>query len=187
MNVIAAMPLESAKSLLALYDGGAWNCCGACDCSAEASGQDDIEVDNDGHVSEHTYEMFVDCTGQGLVDIDRFPFPNMIQRGVAVEASAPLRDPQSIDDFDEELRNNVLDGSPARLKLGGIAIDGYFRVIGADGQSNPRYLISRFHTPLAYAPIRIWTSSLRYYSCDCCSSAWRRPVNGSSLSGRTRT
>ncbi len=82
--------------------------------------------------------MFVDCTGQGSVDIDRFPFPNMIQRGVAVEASAPLRDPQSIDDFDEELRNNVLDGSPARLKLGGIAIDGYFRVIGADGQSNPR-------------------------------------------------
>ncbi len=63
----------------------------------------------------------------------------MIERGVAVGASAPLRDRQSIDQLARELREKVLDGSPPMLKLGGIAIDGYYRVVGDDGQSNRAY------------------------------------------------
>ena len=140
MNVIAAMPLQSARSLLALYDAGRLELVpGRVNIVRKAQGKTTIEVENDGQVSQHTYEMFVDCTGQGSVQLDRFPFPDMIERGIAVEAWAPLRDRKSIEEFDRELREKVVDiDSQAKLRLGGIAIDGYYRIIGDDGQSNPR-------------------------------------------------
>ena len=76
MNVIAAMPLKSAKTLLALYDAGHLELIpGRATIRKKLAGKTIIEVENDGQVSQHEYEMFVDCTGQGSIEIDRFPFP----------------------------------------------------------------------------------------------------------------
>ena len=140
MNVIAAMPLKSAKTLLALYDAGHLELLpGRATIRQKTAGKTIIEVENDGQVSYHEYEMFVDCTGQGSIEIDRFPFPTLLTSGAVVEASAPLRDRKSIEVLDEKLREKLLDtGGQSRLRLGGIAIDGYFRIIGDNGQSNPR-------------------------------------------------
>lgn len=140
MNVIAAMPLKSAKTLLALYDAGHLELLpGRVSIRQKTAGKTVIEVEDGGQVSQHEYEMFVDCTGQGSIEIDRFPFPSLLTSGAVVEASAPLRDQSSIEAFDERLCEKLLGiGGPSRLRLGGIAIDGYFRIIGDDGQSNPR-------------------------------------------------
>ncbi len=88
------------RSLLALHDAGRLELLpGRVTVKQKIEGRTIIEVEHAGQVSQHTYEMFVDCTGQGAVELDQFPFPNMIECGVAVEASAPLRDQKSIDKF----------------------------------------------------------------------------------------
>ena len=140
MNVIAAMPLKSAKTLLALYDAGHLELLpGRATIQQKTAGKTVIEVENDGQVSQHEYEMFVDCTGQGSIEIDQFPFPTLLNSGAVIEASAPLRDRKSIEAFDDRVTEKLLDiGGQSRLRLGGIAIDGYFRIIGENGQSNPR-------------------------------------------------
>ncbi len=140
MNVIAAMPLNSAKTLLALYDAGRLELVpGQVTIRQKRAGETVVEVENAGQTSEFSYQMFVDCTGQGSVEMDRFPFPSLVESGAAVEATAFLRDRASIDAFDDQLRKKLVDsGGQPKLKLGGIAIDGYFRIIGDDGQPNPR-------------------------------------------------
>ncbi len=65
MNVIAAMPLESAKSLLALYEAGRLELApGRVTVREKALGKTTIEVDYRGQVSHSTYQMFVDCTAK---------------------------------------------------------------------------------------------------------------------------
>lgn len=140
MNVIAAMPLNSAKTLLALYDAGRLELVpGQVAIRQKLERETIIEVDNDGQISRYSYQMFVDCTGQGSVELDHFPFPSLVESGAVVEATASLRNRGSIEAFDEKLREKLVDtGGQTKLRLGGIAIDGYFRIIGDHGQPNPR-------------------------------------------------
>lgn len=140
MNVIAAMPLPSAQTLLALSDAGRLELVpGRVTIKATSHGETTIEIDNDGEVSERSYKMFIDCTGQGSVELGQFPFRSMIRAGTVVEAAVSFRDRESIKELDNSLRDKVISSAKdPKLRLDGIAIDGRYRVIGNDGSSNPR-------------------------------------------------
>lgn len=140
MNVIAAMPLLSAKTLLALNDAECLELVqGRVAIKEKQQGQTIVEIDNLGVVSERSYRLFVDCTGQGSVRLEQFPFSTLVDSGTVVEASVPFRERKSIETLTDEVRNNVFDFKDGKnLKLSGIAIDGYYHPIGADGISNPR-------------------------------------------------
>ena len=140
MNVIAAMPLVSAKTLLALHDAGRLELMpGRVTIKQKIQGRTIIEMEQDGVVSERSYEIFVDCTGQGNVPLEQFPFSTLVESGTVIEASAPFREPNSIEALTDELREKVFEVEDGKnLKLSGIAIDGCYRPIGPDGMSNLR-------------------------------------------------
>ncbi len=122
VNVIAAMPLQSAKTLLALHDAGKLEVvAGMVEVKDKRDGEIVIEVNDDGELTEHRYRMFVDCSGQEPVTIETYPFPSLVESGGVTRATAAYRD-ESI--------------SPEELP--GIAIDSSYRVIDRDGQPSER-------------------------------------------------
>ncbi len=140
MNVIAAMPLASAQTLLALHDAGKLELVsGRVSIKDKRDGVTQIEVDSDGETKLRTYRLFIDCSGQGSLDVDEYPFPSLTREGAVSEAMAAFRDHGAANRVDESQLENIVqhNGSPA-MRLGGIAIDGYYRVIGRDGQPNDR-------------------------------------------------
>lgn len=140
MNVIAAMPLASAQTLLALHDAGKLELVsGRVSIKDKCHGVTKVEVDNDGQISERTYRMFIDCSGQGSIEVDDYPFPGLIKNGAVTGAVAGFRHASAADKTDQSLAEDIVqhNGRPA-MRLGGIAIDGYYRLVGSDGQSNDR-------------------------------------------------
>lgn len=137
MNVIAAMPLCSAQTLLALHDAGKLDVvAGRVTVKEKHAGETEVEVESAGAKSKRSYRMFIDCSGQGALDIEKYPFPSMIKAGTVSEAIARFRDLSAVSDSGSE-HLTYSDGKPS-MRLGGIAIDGYYRVVGDDGESNPR-------------------------------------------------
>lgn len=140
MNVIAAMPLQSAQTLLALADAGRLELVpGRVTIKEKLPGKTVVTVDNEGELSEHTYRMFVDCSGQGTVDIDQFPFPSLVTAGTVSPATARFRSRRAVEKLSSADRERVIEqDDQLRYELGGIAIDGCYRVVGKDGQPSPR-------------------------------------------------
>lgn len=137
MNVIAAMPLCSAQTLLALHDAGKLEVvAGRVTVKEKRVGETEVEVESAGEKSKRCYQMFIDCSGQGALDIEKYPFPSMVKSRTVSEAIARFRDLAAVADAGSE-HLTYSDGKPS-LRLGGIAIDGYYRVVGDDGESNPR-------------------------------------------------
>ena len=138
MNVIAAMPLASAQTLLALHDAGKLELVpGRVSIKNKGADGTTIEVDNDGQAGEHKYRMFIDCSGQGSIDADDYPFPSLVSSGSVTEAVASFRHDLAVEQIDQQQSENIVQrGGRAALRLGGIAIDGYYRVIGKDGRPN---------------------------------------------------
>ena len=134
MNVIAAMPIKSARTLLALREAGRIELRrGYVTVTGKDDGRTTIEVDDDGDVSEDTYRLFVDCSGQGTVDLETFPFRGLVDQGVVRAAEA-----------------ETLDGGTEELV--GIDIDPTYRVIGTDGQPNDRVYDVAFPHTLGLRP-----------------------------------
>lgn len=177
MNVIAAMPLASARTLLALSDAGKLDLVpGRVSIKAKSPGVTKIEVDNDGELSERTYRMYIDCSGQGSLDIDDYPFPSLVTAGSVTEAIAVFRDATAMNRVDPPLREDIVQHKGrSAIRLGGIAIDGYYRVIGEDGQPNDRiYDIAFPHA----TGIRPYSYGLQ--ACDATAAivveSWRKQV-----------
>ncbi len=140
MNVIAAMPLSSARILLALNDAGKLDLiAGRVSIKDKTEGWTTVSIESDTKTIEREYQMFIDCSGQGSLDLDDYPFPSMTKCGTASEATAKFRNASSIKSLDDSDRDRVEErGGESVLRLGGIAIDGYYRVIGSDGCPNTR-------------------------------------------------
>ncbi len=79
--------------------------------------------------------MFVDCTGEGSVPFGDFPFPGLISRGLVAKARAKYDRKASPEIAGSQLSKEGVDGEEP-LDLGGIAIDGFQRVIGDKGEAN---------------------------------------------------
>lgn len=144
MNVIAAMPLPSGRILLALYDAGKLDIVSG---KASVAGRDEakggivIEVeDEEGGKSSLSYRLFIDCSGQKPLEPADYPFPGLVESGSVRKARAPFADPARAEELvPEEKRDHLEDGGDGTAYvIGGIDIDGSYRIIGGDGKANPR-------------------------------------------------
>lgn len=140
MNVIAAMPLHSANIMLALHQAGRLDLLsGRVSITDKRDGETHVEVDNNGVKSSHSYRMFVNCSGQGGVGLDAYPFAGLKNAGVVSEAGVPFRDDAARAELASTDPDKVSDSDGEDvLRAGGIAIDGYYRLIDRHGKSNER-------------------------------------------------
>ncbi len=154
MNVIAAMPLKSARKLLALADAGHLELMpGYVEIAEVKPGSTVITVENEGATTEHEYRLFVDCSGQGTIDYEQFPFLSLRESGVVSQATVPFNDPNVIQESAVKASEIIhVETSKAILRVGGIAIDGFYRVIGTDEKPNPRIFDIAFPHTTGFRP-----------------------------------
>lgn len=134
MNVIAAMPLPSARILLALRDAGRLELVkGRLTVEKVEDGTTSVSIDDDGEVTTREYRLFVECGGQPPVTIEDYPFRSLVDDGTVTAASV-----RSVDGGREE--------------LAGIAIDPGYRVLDETGEANRRIVEIAFPHTLGLRP-----------------------------------
>lgn len=152
MNVIAALPLSSAAILLALYDA---NCIALKEGRVEilehqnVSGKTIIEVTDKNSKTEKTeYDMFVNCSGQGKLEFDDYPFSSLVEQGIVRKASAKFKDIPSKKTIKSDQTKNILfTENEALWFTGGIDVDAGYRVIKKNGSPEERiHDVSFIHT-----------------------------------------
>lgn len=140
MNVIAALPLPSARILLALHEAGKLEIIpGRVQVMETAAGATatTVTVENDGQKSEITYRLFVDCSGQGPLVPEEFPFPSFLAAGGIRPARAAFCEAQAAERLPREQREKVLEEQGRWFyPIGGIDIDRGYRLIGRDGRAS---------------------------------------------------
>ncbi len=138
MNVIAAMPLTSAASILALYDAGNLDLV-----TGHVSIPDEqpdnrvtsVSVEDGGRETTIDYRMFVDCGGQKALELEDYPFASLVADGTVRRARARFADASAVKSLPPEKRDRL---ENEEYLIGGIDIDSGYRVIGIDGRPNPR-------------------------------------------------
>lgn len=170
MNVIAAMPLESGNILLALHDAGKVGLVAGKVTIADGGDEEGMTTllveSEDGSVTRTNYRMFIDCGGQKPLGLPDYPFASLVTGGVACMARACFADAAEAEAEAEAASDEVKEhlgtenGEPV-YELGGVAVDGTYRLVGSDGKGN-----ARIHD-IAFPH----TSGLRPYSygLQCCS------------------
>lgn len=152
MNVIAALPLQSAEILLALYDSGSIALeegkVEICD-KSYLQNKTCIKVKNEKEgCKEICYDMFINCSGQKGLELEDFPFESLKKQGVVRAASAEFNTKEkqnirSLKDKDKILKRK----DTYCLKLSGIDIDSGYRTINTKGETNQGlYDINFTHT-----------------------------------------
>ena len=153
MNVIAAMPLQSAEILLALYDAKCIKLK-----SGRVSLSDTSFINNktllfvhqeDGSVEETEYRLFVNCGGQKKIEIEDYPFQSLVEKGVIQCATAKFAKKDSAESHLEEIEAHTIISNNicAPLKISGIAVDSTYRTINNKGLPNDcLYDINFTHT-----------------------------------------
>ncbi len=142
MNVIAALPLQSAEILLALYDSG---------CIELKKGRVELKEDSftgDGTIIymkseteptlELKYRMFIDCSGGKKFVLEDFPFKSLVKNETICPASASFSQtplPRAIKEKYQE-RIILTQDKQARLELSGIQIDSGYMTIDRSGNPN---------------------------------------------------
>jgi len=148
MNVIAAMPLQSAEMLLALHEAGKVRLVAGkvkIEGKGHESGTTRITVESGDNKQEIEYRTFVDCSGQKAMELGEFPFDALTDGGAVREARAKFLDKKASAKVDDD--KLLIEDGETMLRTGGIDIDSAFRIVGIDGSSNPRiYDISFPHT-----------------------------------------
>ena len=143
MNVIAAMPLPSGDTILALRDAGKLDIQSgkvSIEEKAEKEGMTTITVDDEGKVSTVSYRMFIDCSGQKGLELEDYPFPSLVKAGLARKARASFVSPDTAaSGVPEEKKDHLFrDKAALYFHTGGVDIDATYRLIGSDGAANPR-------------------------------------------------
>jgi len=191
MNVIAAMPLDSANTILALHDAGKLDMIpGKVTLSEipDETGKTTILVEHDGESSSARYRMFIDCSGQKALELEEYPFPSLVNNGLVRKARVSFIDPAKAAALPEEKQNHLFqnDGE-LLLHTGGVDIDGAYRIIGQDGKADQRIHDIAFpHT----SGVRPYSYGLQ--ACNDTSEivvrAWLQEIRaGKSISGDVMT
>ncbi len=142
MNVIAAMPIESGHKLLALYDAGKIAMISGKVSIADEPAEDGsttITVTEDEQETVLSYRMFIDCSGQKPLELEDYPFPRLVKDGTARRARAHFENAASAEALTSDQQANLFQAEGETVyHIGGIDIDGTYRLIGRDGSPNPR-------------------------------------------------
>lgn len=157
LNVVAAMPLPSASSIMALHEAGVLDLkSGKVEVpeSQPSSDQTRVEITDSGKVETIDYRMFIDCGGQKPVETDEYPFRTMVEQAIITPARA--RFAGDIDDNDPRLEgiSNKIAPTPDGhiLEIGGIAVDAAFCPLRADGTPHPHIHEISFPSTLGLRP-----------------------------------
>lgn len=142
MNVIAALPLQSAEILLALYEA---NCveikAGLVSFEEDSFVKDKtiitVELE-DGSFEKLEYKLFVNCGGQKMVELENYPFNSLVKQGLVKCATAKFANPKNVDKESDDRHSEKLiyNGDGIRLKISGIDIDSIYRTINSNGNAN---------------------------------------------------
>ncbi len=149
MNVIAAMPLQSAKIMLALYDAGALDMIsGEIEEIKPGHGKVHVTIDQDDSKSATEYRLFVECGGDKKVTLENFPFRSLISDQIVRPARIAFAKRGAA--FDLSLEDSKLvftERGIAYYTLAGIDVTKAYRIIGSDGVTNSKIIdLSFLHT-----------------------------------------
>ncbi|WP_395751131.1 FAD/NAD(P)-binding protein [Prosthecobacter sp.] len=185
MNVIAAMPLPSGNSILALYDAGKLEMVSGRVVRIRkltSKGVTAVVVEQDGKERICTYRMFIDCSGQKSVNLRRYPFPSLVRTRRVRRAQSPFLKAGEWKEVSPE-KEALVEKKRGQwfYETGGIDIDDAYRIIGADGRPNPRIHDIAFphvtgHRPYSYGlqacahtsarVVRSWVAELKENESD---------------------
>lgn len=171
MNVIAAMPLPSGETMLALHDAGKLEMISGKVEIARIQPRGDrtrITVTEGKRETVIDYEMFIDCGGQKPLEVEDYPFQTLVHHGRVRRAVAVFEDEGNADVMVPEEKRRLIttdDAGRTAYQVGGLDIDPAYRLISAGGKPDARLYEISF--PL--------TSGLRPYSygLQACSETAR--------------
>ncbi|MEO8254582.1 MAG: FAD/NAD(P)-binding protein [Flavobacterium sp.] len=158
MSVIAALPINSANILLALYKAKCIDLIAGkvtiIDTQATAK-KTVVEIENEkGKISTADYNMFINCGGQQKVSFENYPFPSMLESKTIRKARAKFKRKPTA----KELENPAIEkavfyiNKEAFLDTGGIDIGSTYKVINQNGNAEPRILDLTFTHTLGCRP-----------------------------------
>ncbi|WP_435654303.1 FAD/NAD(P)-binding protein [Cellulophaga baltica] len=149
LNVIAAMPLESAKIMLALHKKGKLSlkkgAVKLLDQKTSDQKETSIEVGNE----KISYKKFITCSGQKSISLKNFPFQSLVHSGKVRAARSKVASIKKMYDLiGEERQFNLIKNKKSwYLKLNGIDVSTNFQLIDVSGNEVPNlYDLSFTHT-----------------------------------------
>ncbi|WP_246130365.1 FAD/NAD(P)-binding protein [Bizionia saleffrena] len=142
MNVIAALPLDSAEILIALYKADVIDLIAGNVERIENLNTDKttIEITTDKRPRQtKAYDMFINCSGNDNVELANYPFQSIVKSGIVSRAKAKFEGAHSINDLDQSIdRNHVVSiKNDLFLLTGGIEIDAAYRLLSTTGKVQP--------------------------------------------------
>lgn len=153
MNVIAALPLSSARTLLALYDAGCITLMkGRVEIIDDPSkdGKTIINVSNAGEKTKTiSYNMFINCSGQGNIKFEDYPFPTLLKDNFVRKARAKFKSAPDHSFLNSAIKkkNILMTENESYVYTGGIDIDAGYRIIDSYGNPDSRiHDVSFVHT-----------------------------------------
>lgn len=149
MNVIAALPLESAEIMLALYDAGVLNLeTGKVKNIKAEEGKVRVIVENEDVEITSNFKLFVECKGDKKITMSNFPFQTLGSDYSIRAARAAFAENEAATEMNPEDQKKVfIENLTPYYTLSGIDIDRSYRIKNEAGKSNPRIIdISFLHT-----------------------------------------
>lgn len=142
MNVIAALPLQSAEILLALYDADCIELkAGFVNFPEDAFGGNCTKITLDalnGNSEEIEYKLFVNCGGEKKMELQDYPFQSLVKQGIVRAATAKCADPEKCSEMAKNSHKIQLVevDSDIEMNLSGIQIDSSYRTINTENKTN---------------------------------------------------
>lgn len=143
LNVVAAMPLVSGDTILALHAAGRLEMVAGKVTHTEPDaerGLTTVTVEQEGGEVRLQYRLFVDCSGQKALELEDYPFPSLVAEGAARRARAAFATPElTASSLPEEVQPHLFyNNGKLYYHTGGIDIDAAYRLIGSDGSASAR-------------------------------------------------
>ena len=142
MNVIAALPLQSAEILLALHDADCIEMvAGRVNFSDDSFGNNSTRISvekKDGSTKEIEYQLFVNCSGSTKLETEDYPFKSLVNQGIVRSATARFASEINDEKLMEKIgKDSIVATSEGNfMKLSGIDIDASYRTINKNGTAN---------------------------------------------------
>ncbi|QWX85011.1 FAD/NAD(P)-binding protein [Cellulophaga sp. HaHaR_3_176] len=139
LNVIAAMPLESAKIMLALHEKGKLSlkkgAVKILTLNSDDAKETCIEVENE----KIAYKKFIVCSGQKSISLKNFPFQSLVQSGKIRAARSKVENIKKMYNLieNESQFNLIKNKKKWYLKLKGIDVSANFQLIDVAGKLVP--------------------------------------------------
>lgn len=142
--VIAFVPQNSVKEVLALYDAGVLNLISVGDNSEVKITENDKIVykylDDDKEIQSIHFETFIDCVGQPHLSFGEFPYPSLLIKKTLSPANVKFRDSEAGKEAlsKNEKGVNLDNDGNYYLKVPGIKINDNFQVVNEFNAFNDR-------------------------------------------------